>query len=99
MQFYMRNDKQRRCWLRSIMLLLLLFAPLLALADTSPAHGGHTSPVLAELFALTIILLAAELGGDVIVRLGQPEVLRELCVGIVLGNLPLLFPWRVAARG
>jgi Kef-type K+ transport system membrane component KefB len=37
-----------------------------------------------------MILLAAKLGGDVMVRLGQPEVLGELCVGIVLGNLPLL---------
>lgn len=71
------------------MLFLLLFAPILALADTNTAHGGHASPVLAELFALTIILLAAKLGGDVMVRLGQPEVLGELCVGIVLGNLPL----------
>jgi hypothetical protein len=90
MGFQTRNDKQRWYWLCSVIVFLFLLAPILALADTSAAHGGHTSPVLAELFALTIILLAAKLGGDVMVRLGQPEVLGELCVGIVLGNLRLL---------
>src|SRR4051794_33815566 len=90
MQFCTRNDKQRWYWLCSVLLFLLLFAPVLALADTNPVHSGHTSTVLTELFALTTILLAAKLGGEVMARLGQPEVLGELCVGIVLGNLPLV---------
>jgi Kef-type K+ transport system membrane component KefB len=40
--------------------------------------------------ALAIILLAAKVGGDVAVRLGQPSVLGELVVGILLGNLSLV---------
>ena len=54
-----------------------------------PKHegGGHTSPVIAVLLALAMIILAAKIGGDIMVRLRQPEVLGELIVGIILGNL------------
>jgi Kef-type K+ transport system membrane component KefB len=38
---------------------------------------------------LVVILLAAKLGGDVAVRIGQPAVLGELVVGVVIGNLAL----------
>ena len=90
MRFHDTRSAQR--WLRlcGVALFALLFAPVWTWADANTAHGGHSSPVLPALFALTIILLAAKLGGDVMVRLGQPEVLGELCVGILLGNLPLL---------
>ena len=36
---------------------------------------------------LVVILVAAKLGGEVATRLGQPAVLGELCIGVVLGNL------------
>lgn len=62
----------------------LLAAPLSAAADT--AHGDPSAPVV---LALAVILVAAKLGGDLAVRLGQPAVLGELVVGIVLGNLDL----------
>ncbi len=39
---------------------------------------------------LAAMILAAKLGGEVAVRLNQPAVLGELCVGIVLGNLYLV---------
>ena len=60
------------------------------LAATEAAEGGHTSRVIAVLLALALIILAAKLGGDLMVRLRQPEVLGELVVGIILGNLSLL---------
>ena len=60
------------------------------LAATEPAEGGHTSRVIVVLLALALIILAAKLGGDLMVRLRQPEVLGELVVGIILGNLSLL---------
>ncbi len=60
------------------------------LAATEHAGGGHTSPVIAVLLALAMIILAAKIGGDIMVRLRQPEVLGELIVGIILGNLSLL---------
>ncbi|MCB0360993.1 MAG: cation:proton antiporter, partial [Bdellovibrionales bacterium] len=58
-----------------------------AAEDEEAAHGG---PIVPVLFSLVIILLAAKVGGDVAIRLKQPEVLGELVVGVVLGNLALL---------
>src|SRR5262245_44009061 len=44
-------------------------------------------PVIAM---LAVILVAAKIGGDLAMRLGQPSVLGELLAGIVLGNLGLV---------
>ena len=60
------------------------------LAVTIPAYasGGlttdHFSPVVLTLAA---ILAGAKIGGHLAIRLGQPAVLGELLVGILLGNL------------
>lgn len=62
-------------------LLALLILPLLA------AAGSHVAPVV---LALALILIAAKLGGDGAVRVGQPAVLGELIVGVILGNLTLV---------
>ena len=59
-------------------------------AATEHAGGINTSPVITVLLALAVVLLAAKVGGDLMVRLRQPEVLGELIVGIILGNLALL---------
>lgn len=55
-------------------------------ADTS---SGHSDPVTPVLLAISIILLAAKAGGDLMVRIRQPAVLGELLIGVVLGNLVL----------
>ena len=55
-------------------------------ALAAPAPGGEVAIVL---LALAVILAAAKLGGDVASRLGQPAVLGELTVGVLLGNLSL----------
>lgn len=60
------------------------------LAATEHEGGDHTSPVISVLLALAMIILAAKIGGDIMVRLRQPEVLGELIVGTLLGNLSLL---------
>ncbi|MGH2571005.1 MAG: cation:proton antiporter [bacterium] len=49
----------------------------------------HADPVASLALWLVVILLAAKLGGDLAVRVGQPAVLGELVVGVVLGNLGL----------
>ncbi|MDP3768277.1 MAG: cation:proton antiporter [Dehalococcoidia bacterium] len=46
-------------------------------------------PVAHVVLALAVILLVAKLGGDLATRIGQPAVLGELVVGVVLGNLAL----------
>jgi Kef-type K+ transport system membrane component KefB len=56
-------------------------------------HGageGHGGPVVPVLFGVAIILAAAKLGGELFERIGQPAVLGELVMGVVLGNLALV---------
>ncbi len=45
--------------------------------------------VRQTLMVLTVIIVAAKLGGELMGRLGQPPVLGELLMGVVLGNLSL----------
>lgn len=68
-----------------VLTLGLLLAPTIALA----AGGGHGSAGSVAL-SLGIILAAAMLGGDLASRAGQPAVLGELLIGVVLGNLGLV---------
>lgn len=51
---------------------------------------GHGGPIVHILLSLVVIIIAAKLGGDIALRLGQPEVLGELVVGVLIGNLTLL---------
>ena len=69
-----------------------IFSPEMVFASGAEGNsgGGHGGPVIPVLLSLITILLAAKIGGDIAVRLGQPEVLGELIVGVVLGNLSLL---------
>lgn len=63
------------------MLLAFLQAP------TAVSHGDGLAPVV---LALAVILAVAKLGGDAAERIGQPAVLGELVVGVLVGNLTLL---------
>lgn len=55
-------------------------------ASEVAVHGDPIAPVVQW---LAIILLAAKFGGDLAARLGQPSVLGELVVGVIVGNLSL----------
>ena len=66
--------------------LLLMLAPVVARA----ADDGHVDPSAAVVLRLALILLAAKLGSDLAVRLGQPAVLGELTMGVILGNSSLI---------
>jgi Kef-type K+ transport system membrane component KefB len=71
----------------------LLFAAVAALgaAPVMASDGAaHHDPVAPVALALVVILVAAKLGGDLAMRLGQPAVLGELVFGVVLGNLGLV---------
>lgn len=65
----------------------LLAATDVASAAESAVHGD---PVAFVGLALVIILASAKIGGELATRAGQPAVLGELVVGVILGNLPLL---------
>jgi Kef-type K+ transport system membrane component KefB len=54
------------------------------------AAGHHGGPVVPVLLGLVVILAAAKLGGEIFERMGQPAVLGELVLGILLGNMALL---------
>lgn len=55
--------------------------------------ASHASDVTGVVLALAVILAAAKLFGHLATRLGQPSVLGELIVGVILGNLRLIgFP-------
>ena len=56
---------------------------------SEPSGHGHADPVASVVLAIAIILVAAKLAGDLATRLGQPAVLGELLVGVLLGTLPL----------
>jgi Kef-type K+ transport system membrane component KefB len=59
-------------------------------AWASAGDRGHGDPVASVVLSLALVLVAARLGGELAVRLGQPEVLGELLAGVVIGNLPLV---------
>jgi Na+:H+ antiporter len=42
------------------------------------------------ILAVALIIVAAKFGGEILGRLGQPPVLGELLIGVLLGNLSLL---------
>lgn len=54
------------------------------------SDGGSNDPVIPVLFALIIVIIAAKLGGHLASTLKQPEVLGELVVGLILGNVALV---------
>ena len=66
----------------------------LALFIVAPVYAsegaGHTDPVASVVLSLAVILVAAKLGADLATRIGQPAVLGELVVGVILGNLTLV---------
>ena len=51
---------------------------------------AHADPFGRVLLALALVLLFAKLGGYIAERLGQPSVLGELVVGVLLGNLTVV---------
>ncbi len=66
-----------------ITLFVLLLLPNLAFASS----GGDHAFVTPLLTGLILIILGAKIGGDIALRLGQPAVLGELTLGLILGNL------------
>jgi Na+:H+ antiporter len=53
------------------------------------SSNAHQDPVASLVFFIAIILVAARIGGGLAVKVGQPSVLGELVIGVVLGNLVL----------
>jgi Kef-type K+ transport system membrane component KefB len=60
-----------------------------------PGSGPDVAELTREfLMALSIMILSAKVGGELFARAGQPPVLGELVMGVVLGNCGVLgIPW------
>ena len=58
---------------------------------------GHTDPIAPILLGIVIILVAAKIGGGIFEKIGQPAVLGELVLGIIIGNLAYFTGWEFFA--
>ena len=57
----------------------------------------HTDPIAPILLGIVIILGAAKFGGGIFEKIGQPAVLGELVLGIIIGNLAYFTGWEFFA--
>ena len=81
----------KRIWF--VLTALLLFAFNLFAQEHGGGEasgGGGEHHYYQYLFEIVAILIAAKLGGELFERLGQPAVLGELVLGMILGNLTLV---------
>ncbi len=69
---------------------LIVLALALGLCSLLLGAQGHDDATASLLLGLAVLLLAAKLAGWAAERIGQPAVLGELLVGIVIGNLDLV---------
>ncbi|MHC4268472.1 MAG: cation:proton antiporter [Planctomycetota bacterium] len=58
---------------------------------------GHEDPIAPILLGIVIILAAAKIGGGIFEKIGQPSVLGELVLGIIIGNLAYFTGWEFFA--
>ncbi|MFQ5863323.1 MAG: cation:proton antiporter [Candidatus Brocadiales bacterium] len=68
--------------------------PVIGLEDVEAGQSlWHTDPANSVLLAIVIIIAAAKIGEEVAKRLGLPQVLGELVMGIILGNMYFFSGW------
>lgn len=76
-----------RSWIYSLSFVGMIAAGVVA-ASGAGGESGHGSLAFTFLW-IAVILLAAKIGG-LVEKLGQPAVLGELVIGVILGNVALL---------
>ncbi len=74
---------RRAVWLSSAVLALLATGA----AHAAGAEGGHADPFAPVLLELAMVVLAAAIGRRGAGLVGQPAVLGELVIGVVIGNV------------
>jgi len=74
-----------------VCLLFMVFAAHSSAAATAERVAEHTDPVAPILIALVFIFFGAGLGGRGMRQIGQPAVLGELLVGMLVGNIAFYF--------
>jgi Kef-type K+ transport system membrane component KefB len=76
-----RTGMAGKCWV--VLILLAITAP----AAATPFSALHNDPIAPVILGVTGILFFAILGRFTARRFGQPSVLGELVMGVLLGNL------------
>ncbi|KHE92113.1 MAG: cation:proton antiporter [Candidatus Scalindua rubra] len=66
--------------------------------NTGEVMHGHADPIAPILLSIIIILAAAKIGGGIFEKIGQPAVLGELVLGIIIGNLAYFTGWEFFAQ-
>ena len=86
-----QSVRAKRFVRRHAVFFLALFtgvAAQVAFAAESGGHGGHAAFAMT-FFWIAVLLVLAKLSG-LVEKIGQPSVLGELVLGVVLGNLALI---------
>ncbi|ODS31675.1 MAG: Na+/H+ antiporter [Candidatus Scalindua rubra] len=68
-----------------------------SIEKTDMVIHGHEDPIAPILLGIVIILAAAKIGGGIFEKIGQPAVLGELVLGIIIGNLAYFTGWEFFA--
>jgi Kef-type K+ transport system membrane component KefB len=68
-----------------------------SIEKTDKVAYGHEDPIAPILLGIVIILTAAKIGGGLFEKIGQPAVLGELVLGIIIGNLAYFTGWEFFA--
>ncbi|MGR3301494.1 MAG: cation:proton antiporter [Candidatus Scalindua sp.] len=68
-----------------------------SIEETDRVIHGHEDPLAPILLGIVIILVAAKIGGGIFEKMGQPSVLGELVLGIIIGNLAYFTGWEFFA--
>jgi Kef-type K+ transport system membrane component KefB len=79
---------RRLIWLLGLLAFMIALVAFVSQQSHGEGQGGHLG-IYQFLFAMSMILLAAKVGGEVFETAGQPAVLGELVFGVILGNLYL----------
>jgi len=74
---------RRAIWLSGAVLAFLAAGA----AHAAAAEGGHADPFAPVLLELAMVVLAAAIGRRAAGLVGQPAVLGELVIGVVIGNV------------
>lgn len=80
-----------RMYLYLSAILILFFGAITPVFAASPASGAHADPIAPVILGVTGILFFAVLGRFGARNLGQPAVLGELIMGLILGNAGYVF--------
>jgi Kef-type K+ transport system membrane component KefB len=75
--------------LKAVLFFSFIFAFCVYVVSYASDGGNATHSISVSLLAISLILLSAKFSG-MVERVGQPSVLGELVMGILLGNLYLV---------